>query len=289
MRKVGNMNNPPLVSVNIRTFNSGKTLPQTLNSVKNQTYPNIEIVISDGHSKDDSIKKAKSFGARINYSDNLGDARYQNFKNSKGKFILSLDSDQIMDKKLIEECVYLCGEKNFDALIISEKSLNKNSSYLENVIAYDKWLIDQSKDTDAIFGTACPRFFKKDLLKDIRWPKGLGIFDDTILYSQLIKKGAKMKYVSRQSIRHNEVNSWRVLVKKFFRYGKSYSTTFKQSPTTIAAHSLPRRVYLTKIAISRPKYFFGLLLLYIVKATAASTGVIFSVTHNFFRRLNRYF
>lgn len=283
------MNEPPLVSVNIRTFNSGKTLLQTLNSVKNQTYSNIEIVISDGHSKDDSIRIAKKFNAKIDYSDNLGDARYQNFKNSKGKYILSLDSDQVMDKRLVEECVDVCENQGFDTLIISEKSILKNTNYLERVIVYDKWLIDQSKDIDATFGTACPRFFKRELLQSVRWPKGLGIFDDTILYSQLIKKGAKIKYVSKQSIRHNEVDSWRVLVKKFFRYGKSYSTTFKQNPTTIAAHSLPRRSYFTKIAIFRPKYFFGLLLLYIVKATAASAGVVFVVIHNFFRRLNRYF
>ena len=45
------MKNKPLVSVNIRTFNSEKTLEKTLESVKNQTYPNTEIIVSDGNSR----------------------------------------------------------------------------------------------------------------------------------------------------------------------------------------------------------------------------------------------
>lgn len=279
------MNKTPLVSVNIRTFNSGKTLDQTLESVKSQTYKNIEIVVSDGHSRDDSLKIAKKFNAKIDYSDNLGDARHQNYLNSKGKFILSLDSDQMMDSKLVEECVRLCGDQGYDALIISERSLPNKKNYLESLISYDKWLIDQTKDTDAVFGTTCPRFFRRDILGDVQWPKGLGIFDDTILYSQLIKKDAKIKYVSSQSIRHNEVDSWQVLIRKFFRYGKSYPTTFKQKPATIAAHSLPRRAYFTRIAFSQPKYFLGLPLLYGVKATTAFCGVIYSLIYNLFNKI----
>ncbi len=268
------MKNNPLVSVNIRTFNSGKTLEDTLRSVKSQTYSSIELVISDGHSKDDSVLVAKKFNARIDYSDNLGDARHQNFLNSKGKYIISLDSDQIMDKKLIETCVNICEKKGTDALIISEKSILGKKSYLESLIAYDKLLIDKSRDMDITFGVLCPRFFRKKLLENVKWPKGLGIFDDTILYSQLLKKRVKIEYISNQSIRHHEIYSWQVLFKKFFRYGKSYPTTFKQNPTIIAAHSLPRRTYFNKIALSNPKYFFGLIALYFVKATAAFLGAI---------------
>ena len=63
--------NQPLVSVNIRTFNSEKTLEKTLKSVKDQTYPNIEIVVSDGYSKDNSVEIAKKFDAKINFADKL--------------------------------------------------------------------------------------------------------------------------------------------------------------------------------------------------------------------------
>ncbi len=266
----------PLVSVNIRTYNSARTLRETLQSVINQTYPNIEIVISDGYSKDKSVKIAKEFKGKIGYSDNLGDARYQNYKKSEGKYIVSLDSDQIMDKNLVRYCVMECETNGVDALIIGEKSISNNGTYLEKVLAYDKWLIDKTKDTDVVFGTACPRFFRKDLLKGIRWPRGLGIFDDTILYAQLSKNGADIGYMSKQAIRHKEVSNWLTLIRKFFRYGKSYSRAFQENPTTIAAHSLPRKSYFSSAALAKPDLLPGLLILYVVKAFSAVGGVLYS-------------
>lgn len=268
------MKSVPLISVNIRTYNSAKTLGKTLESVKEQSYSNIEILVSDGFSKDGSVKIAKKFGARVSFADKLGDARYQNYINSKGKYIISLDSDQFFEEKLIEVCVNECEKNGYDALIITEKSFIKKGTFLEKLLAYDKWVIDQNKDSDLVFGTACPRFFKKSLLSDIKWPRELAVFDDTILYSQLLKKGAKIKYISEQSIRHSEVTTWSALVKKFYRYGKGYVGAFQAGPSTIAGHSLPRRSYFSKAALSKPHYFLGLLFLYTVKAFAASSGVV---------------
>lgn len=262
----------PLVSVNIRTYNSGKTLRDTLESIKKQSYKNIEILISDGYSKDNSIAIAKEFKVKVNFADKLGDARYQNYINSRGKYIFSVDSDQTLDPGLIKTCVYECEINKNNALIIAEKSLLRNGTFLEKLLQYDKWLIDQTQDSDVVFGTACPRFFRKDLLKNVEWPKELSIFDDTVLYSQLSSKDAKIKYISNQFLKHYEVTSWLIFAKKFYRYGKGYMTALKVKPGTIVAHSLPRRSYFTKFAISKPHYFLGLIFLYLVKASAASFG-----------------
>lgn len=271
------MKTQSLVSVNIRTFNSEKTLEKTLQSVKNQTYRNFEIIVSDGRSTDNSIDIAKRYGARVHYVEKLGDARYKDYQKSRGKYLLSLDSDQVLDSRVIEKCVDLCEKKGFDAVTISEKSIVQKGTLLEKLIAYDKWVIDQNKDADATFGTACPRFFKKELFDTLKWPKGLAVFDDTILYAELIKNGAKVAYLSKPSIRHHEVSSWIVLFKKFIRYGKGYPNAFKSQPSTIAAHSLPRRSYFSKAALTKPHYFFGLLILYIVKVSAAAMGAFSSM------------
>jgi len=278
----------PLASVNIRTYNSEKTLGKTLDSVRKQSYQNIEIVVSDGYSKDRSVEIAKKYKARVNYAQKLGDARYKNYEKSKGKYILSLDSDQVLDSSVIESCVMLCEEKKFDAVTISEKSLVGSGTLLEKLIAYDKWVIDQSKDADADFGTACPRFFRKKLFDSLKWPEGLAVFDDTILYKELLKNGAKVAYLSEHSVRHHEVSSWIVFFKKFIRYGKGYPNAFKSQPSTIAAHSLPRRSYFSKAALSKPHYFLGLLLLYLVKGLAAGTGVISYFIENLLVSLRRW-
>ena len=169
----------PLVSINIRTYNSEATVKETLVSIKKQTYQNIEIVIADGFSRDSSVKIAKQFGARIYYEEKLGDARHKNYEKSHGKYVLSLDQDQVLDPKLVETCVYKCEKKGYDAITISEKSIVTKGTLVEKLIAYDKWVIDKNQDSDVKFGTACPRFFRKSILNQVSWPKNLAVFDDT--------------------------------------------------------------------------------------------------------------
>src|SRR5688572_27055218 len=51
----------PKISIITVTYNSASTLEDTLKSVESQTYPNIEHIIVDGNSKDDTIKIVQSF------------------------------------------------------------------------------------------------------------------------------------------------------------------------------------------------------------------------------------
>ena len=48
------MNNKPLVSIGVVTYNSGEFIIETLDSIKAQTYPNIELIVSDDCSSDES-------------------------------------------------------------------------------------------------------------------------------------------------------------------------------------------------------------------------------------------
>lgn len=271
------LNNKPLVSVNIRTFNSAKTLQETLESVKSQTYSNIDLMVSDGGSSDDTIKIARKNKAIINRVKQLGDARYKLFTESKGEYVLSLDSDQVMDKNLIKKCVEKSKKGNYDALIISEKSFIDSGTFLEKLIAYDKYLIDKDRSQNALLDTACPRFFKKSVLLSIPWPKKLSIFDDSILYRMLLEFDAKVGYLGNYPIWHHEVKSWKVLFKKFYRYGKGYFRALGVSPKVVTLHSMPRVSYFKKSALEKPVYFLGLFLLYFVKITAASLGAISSL------------
>src|SRR4051812_10655388 len=109
----------PKVSVVVCTYNGEKFLPQQLNSLISQTYANLEIIISDDHSSDDTVKIAASFQKRdpririhVNES-NLGFNKNfeQAFDLSTGDFIAVCDQDDIWKPNKIKDMMSLFKEE----------------------------------------------------------------------------------------------------------------------------------------------------------------------------------
>ena len=98
------MENKPLVSVLITSYNREKYIAEAIESVLQSTYSNFEIIITDNCSEDKSYEIAKSYEAkdkRINVylnEKNLGQFPNRNLAASyaKGKYIKYLDSDDII-------------------------------------------------------------------------------------------------------------------------------------------------------------------------------------------------
>lgn len=268
------MKQKPLVSVVIPTLNSANTIKLTLNSIREQTYKNIEIIVSDGKSKDNTVEIAKSYGARICFGKELGIARYEGMKISKGRYLFALDSDQIIEKTVISRATTMMVQKNFDALIINERSIVRKGTIIEKLLSYDKWVVVSSNDSNPLFGAEIPRFFNREKLLDLKWPKSVSILDDAILYYDNLNYLKNVSRLGGEGISHYEVDSFRVFFRKFMRYGKEYSKTLKTSGKTTVAHSFPRRNYFSLRVIKKPNVFLGVILLYLLKAIAVFCGII---------------
>ncbi len=95
----------PLVTCIIPVFNSEKYIESAIESVLNQTYKNIEIIVIDDGSTDDTPKLIKQYDGKIRYirQANSGSAAARNLgiSNSSGEFIGFLDSDDMWDKNKI--------------------------------------------------------------------------------------------------------------------------------------------------------------------------------------------
>jgi len=88
--------NNDLVSVIIPCFNAEKFIAETIQSTLDQTYPNIEIIVVDDGSTDNSFKIASSFSDVIVLSQNnagVASARNNGFNHSKGSYVCFLDAD----------------------------------------------------------------------------------------------------------------------------------------------------------------------------------------------------
>jgi glycosyltransferase involved in cell wall biosynthesis len=120
------MNNKPLVSVIIPTYNSEKYIKESLESIINQTYDNLEVVVTDDCSKDntvDMVKKYQSNDSRIRLivnKKNMGIALNMNkgIRVCKGKYIAILDADDWAYPYRVEEQVKVM-EENPDVVLCS--------------------------------------------------------------------------------------------------------------------------------------------------------------------------
>ena len=264
----------PLASINIATYNSAKTLGKCLESVKKQTYKNIEIIIMDSYSKDATLKIAESLQVKVVFAPTLATARKAGADASRGKYIMILDSDQIMESDVIERCVCACEEEGYDGATLFEKSLITKNTFVERVIAYDKDIFHSLHDDDPIKGTAIPRFFRASLFKRIEFEKNPPItFEHTVIHHQIVAMGGKIKFVDAY-IWHHETATAREVARKFFRYGYYYIPAFKFNKELTMHHSLPRRTYFHYRALRNPLLFIGLFYLYAVKAVSAGCGAL---------------
>ena len=107
------------ISIIIPVFNSKKFLPLCLNSVINQSYLNLEIICVDNGSKDDTLiilDKYQKYDHRLKIilekKQGAGNARNVGIKNSKGKFIAFMDSDDLYPNKYTLEYLYKMAIKN---------------------------------------------------------------------------------------------------------------------------------------------------------------------------------
>ena len=103
------MSDNDLISIIIPIYNVEKYMEKCLNSVVNQTYNNIEIILIDDGSKDKSREICDNYAKKDNrikvvHKENNGvsSARNTGIDMSKGKYITFIDSDDYIDTDYIE-------------------------------------------------------------------------------------------------------------------------------------------------------------------------------------------
>jgi glycosyltransferase involved in cell wall biosynthesis len=103
------VSNDPLVSVIITNYNYGRFLPEAVESVKVQTYPNVEIIVVDDGSTDDSKNVILNYEKAITpiFQDHAGQVAAFNkgYSASSGDIIAFLDADDLFLPHKLEEIV----------------------------------------------------------------------------------------------------------------------------------------------------------------------------------------
>jgi glycosyltransferase involved in cell wall biosynthesis len=150
----------PLVSVIIPTKNSARTLDKCLKSIQDQTYPNIEIILVDNNSTDQTKEIARKFTDKVyNKGPERSAQRNYGVKKSKGEYVLVHDSDIYFHPDSVQECVDLALDQQADAVILPEKSIGEG--YWTKVKAFERSFYEGNDVIEAV------RFFSKEAYNEL--------------------------------------------------------------------------------------------------------------------------
>lgn len=195
------------VSVIIPVYNVEKYIAQSLESVINQTYKDIEILCIDDCGNDNSMQIVENFAKKdsrikiIHHNKNmgLGIARNTGVKHAKGKYIACVDSDDWIDVTMFEKCCNILEETNLDSVwvkvntYIEEEDRYTTDNYYKGLFEQKGGYIDITPDNINTFPVnAWNKVYKTDFIRqnNINWSEGL-LYEDLEFYYKFYTKSHK--------------------------------------------------------------------------------------------------
>lgn len=107
----------------VPTRNSEATLAACLSSIRAQTYPNLELIVVDNHSSDGTPELARRHAdVFVQVGPERSAQRNHGANIAKGTYLLMIDSDMVLDERIVEECVEIARAESADAVVIPERS-----------------------------------------------------------------------------------------------------------------------------------------------------------------------
>ena len=222
--------NKPEISIIVPVYNGEAYIEKCLTSLLEQTYRNIEIILINDGSADDSLKLLKKFASKdkriILFSQKnkgIAAAHTQGLKLANGQFVMFCDIDDWYEKDMCEKMLYTLEDQNADMVICNTNVISSYEThytdYLKNTYTGKHQVsLPLIQKTNVIL---CNKIFKKDLITKyhIRFPLKHENDDDCFfmqyvsiaknicylenkLYNYYIHRGSMSEHYQTRNIRH---------------------------------------------------------------------------------------
>lgn len=193
------------VSIIIPIYNVEKYLKKCLDSVVRQTYTNLEIILVNDGSTDDSKKIAEKYmkdDERIilinKKNGGLSDARNYGIEKASGEYITFIDSDDEITEDYVEYLMSLIKKYNTKIsiasyrLVCEEKSIDYGKGYEEEKITEKECLKRMLLD-EGFTVSAWAKMYKVELFNNVKYPVGK-IYEDNDTTYRLIMQCNEIAY-----------------------------------------------------------------------------------------------
>jgi len=210
--------NPVKVSVVIPVYNTAEYLSEAINSILQQSLQEIEIIVINDGSKDDSLQILKELSlqdAKINvisFDKNVGVSvcRNKGIEVARGEFIYFFDSDDILSFDCLELCYQKMLTEEYDFLIFDGVSFyqdNLNSGfnpnyertqYLKNIDYSGKEILKELYKHKGYSCSVCLCFIRKEYLTAIKLKFLPGVLYEDVLFTIILYLSAqKVGFIQR--------------------------------------------------------------------------------------------
>jgi glycosyltransferase involved in cell wall biosynthesis len=265
----------PLVSIIIPAFNSEKTIGKCLQSVRDQTYSNLETIVVDCGSRDGTVEIADGFGVKIIKIDTPSMTKQTNMgaAASKGKYLYRLDSDVVLSNSHVNECVIKCEEEGLDA-VATYWGPDPSIGYWAKIRKFEKdcYKYDLSR--------VVARFYRRDVFERIGgYREDIVAGEDYDIQNRLLSIGCKIGTAETEGLHLGEPKSIGEILKKQYFYGKTIHAFLEKNGTTGLVQFSPFRISLMRNwrkFLSNPELTIGFIFYQFIVYTATAAGYVAS-------------
>ena len=202
-------NNQPLITVIIPVYKVEKYLRKCVESVIYQTYSNLEIILIDDGSTDNSglicdeyAKKDSRIRVLHQKNSGISSVRNKGIDMAKGKYFTFIDSDDYVSLDYIEYLYNLITKYNADISICNFKLIWKNSKSKKDTKNKEFLLDSENAFKNMLFNqginvSVWAKLYKTNLWRNIRFPINK-VYEDTAIIYKIIDKASKIAYGDKE-------------------------------------------------------------------------------------------
>ncbi len=190
-----------MVSILVPVYNSEKYLRQCLDSIVNQTYKDLQVVIVDDGSIDNSLSICREYADKYEFIEvyhqgNAGVASARNalLDKARGDYTIFIDSDDWIELDMIEGLLHYIAEHDFDIAICGSVSEYNNSETTVDT-SYCSPLIDNREEAVKKFilhkelnGSLWNKLVRTSLFHNLRFAQDIWYGEDALMMWQVLQR-----------------------------------------------------------------------------------------------------
>jgi len=208
----------PKISVIIPVYNGADTILRACESVRNQSYPHMELVVVNDGSKDSTLDVLRQYAVGkenivlVNQENGgVSKARNTGIQSATGEYLMFLDADDELEALCVEKLLAISREQDCDVVAGGCLRIRPDgSSFYQGIPVEGDMSIWQGEDallcslkdhplTYAVWG----KLYRREAIGDVRFVEGKKLHEDSFFMFEILRNNLKVAAVNLTVVRYH--------------------------------------------------------------------------------------